>query len=92
MTLQTLIDCGPNGVPNGVLAESVIERILRGLFAQRLTHFETETPRVPASVISDGAGRVDPSACRAALWTACQGVRSHPVQVALVGECSIPVV
>ena len=22
---------------------------------------------------------------------ACQGVRSHPVPVALVGECSIPV-
>ena len=40
----TLIDDGPNGVPNGVLAEPVNERILRGLFAkQRLTHFEIES-------------------------------------------------
>jgi len=40
----TLIDDGPNGVPNGVLAEPVIERILRGLFTtQRLTHFEIES-------------------------------------------------
>jgi hypothetical protein len=31
-------------VPNGVLAEPVIERILRGLFTkQRLTHFEIES-------------------------------------------------
>jgi len=28
----------------------------------------------------------------AALCVACQGVRSHPVPVALVGECSMPVV
>jgi hypothetical protein len=28
----------------------------------------------------------------AARCTACQGVRSHPVPVALVGECSVPVV
>src|SRR4030095_8597801 len=33
-----------------------------------------------------------PSACRAAPWTACHGVRSDPVPVALVGECSMPVV
>jgi hypothetical protein len=25
-------------------------------------------------------------------WTARQGVRSHPVPIAPVGECSIPVV
>ena len=29
---------------------------------------------------------------RSAPWTARHGVRSHPVPVALVGECSIPVV
>ena len=29
---------------------------------------------------------------QAATWTACHGVRSQPVPVALVGECSIPVV
>jgi mono/diheme cytochrome c family protein len=28
----------------------------------------------------------------AARCVACHGVRSHPVPVALVGECSIPVV
>jgi hypothetical protein len=40
----TLIDDGPNRVPNGVLAEPVIERILRGLFTKpRLTHFEIES-------------------------------------------------
>src|SRR5207245_10596505 len=32
------------------------------------------------------------SASRAACWTARRGIRSHPVPVALVGECSIPVV
>ena len=32
------------------------------------------------------------SASHAARCVACQGVRSHPVPVALVGECSIPVV
>jgi len=32
------------------------------------------------------------SAIHAAPWTARHGVRSHPVPVALVGECSIPVV
>ena len=32
------------------------------------------------------------SASRAARCVACHGVRSHPVPVALVGECSIPVV
>ena len=32
------------------------------------------------------------SAIHAAPWTACHGVRSHPVPVALVGECSIPFV
>ena len=32
------------------------------------------------------------SASRAAPWTARHGVRSHPVPVALVGACSIPVV
>ena len=31
------------------------------------------------------------NASRAARRVACQGVRSHPVPVALVGECSIPV-
>jgi hypothetical protein len=37
-------DDGPNGVPNDVLAEPVIIRILRGLFTrQRLTHFEIES-------------------------------------------------
>jgi hypothetical protein len=30
------------------------------------------------------------SASHAARCVACQGVRSHPVPVALVGECSIP--
>jgi len=30
------------------------------------------------------------NASPAALWTACHGVRSHPVPVALVGECSMP--
>ena len=30
-------------------------------------------------------------ASHAALWTACHGVRSHPVPVALVGECFMPV-
>jgi len=38
-------------------------------------------------------GHVDRvSASHAALCTARHGVRSHPVPVALVGECSIPVV
>ncbi len=32
------------------------------------------------------------NASHAALCLACHGVRSHPVPVALVGECSIPVV
>jgi hypothetical protein len=32
------------------------------------------------------------SASRAARFVACHGVRSHPVPVALVGECSMPVV
>jgi hypothetical protein len=32
------------------------------------------------------------SASHAARWVACHGVGSHPVPVALVGECSIPVV
>ena len=32
------------------------------------------------------------SASNAARCVACQGVRSHPVPVALVGQCSIPVV
>ena len=32
------------------------------------------------------------SASHAARCVACHGVRSHPVPVALVGECSIPVV
>ena len=32
------------------------------------------------------------NASHAARCVACQGVRSHPVPVALVGECSIPVV
>jgi len=38
-------DDGPNGVPNGVLAEPVIQRILRGLFPKRrrLTYFEIES-------------------------------------------------
>ena len=37
-------DDGPNGVPNGVLVEPVIKRILRGLFPkQRLTYFEIES-------------------------------------------------
>jgi hypothetical protein len=31
------------------------------------------------------------SASHAARCVACHGVRSHPVPVALVGECSIPV-
>jgi cytochrome c553 len=31
-------------------------------------------------------------ASHAARCVACHGVRSHPVPVALVGECSIPVV
>ncbi len=30
------------------------------------------------------------NAAHAALCAACHGVRSHPVPVALVGECSIP--
>ena len=35
---------GPNGVPNGVLAEPVIKCILRGLSPkQRLTYFEIES-------------------------------------------------
>jgi hypothetical protein len=32
------------------------------------------------------------SASHAARCVACHGVRSHPVPVAVVGECSIPVV
>jgi hypothetical protein len=37
-------DDGPDSVPNGVLAEPVIKRILRGLFPkQRLTYFEIES-------------------------------------------------
>jgi len=32
------------------------------------------------------------NACHAARCVACHGVLSHPVPVALVGECSIPVV
>ena len=32
------------------------------------------------------------NASHAARCVACHGVRSHPVPVALVGECSIPVV
>ena len=32
------------------------------------------------------------SASRAAPWTACQGMRSHADAVALVIDCSIPVV
>src|SRR5215470_19526221 len=32
------------------------------------------------------------SASHAARWTACHGVRLNPVPVALVGECSMPVV
>jgi len=32
------------------------------------------------------------SASHAARCVACHGVRSHPVPVALVGECSMPVV
>jgi hypothetical protein len=32
------------------------------------------------------------NASHAARCVACQGVRSHPVPVALVGECPIPVV
>ena len=33
-----------------------------------------------------------PNASHAARCVACHGVRSHPVPVALVGECSVPVV
>jgi hypothetical protein len=32
------------------------------------------------------------NASHAARCVACRGVRSHPVPVALVGECSMPVV
>ena len=46
---------------------------------------------VPVGVkVAQEGSVVFPSAClnasHAALWTACQGVRSHPVPVALVGE------
>jgi hypothetical protein len=49
----------------------------------------------PRSLVSFHVGVLSSArlyASRAAVCTACHGVRSHPVPVALVGECSIPVV
>jgi hypothetical protein len=44
VTLRLIIDDVSNAVPNGVLAEPVIKRILRGLFCkQPLTYFEIES-------------------------------------------------
>ena len=59
----------------------------------RLVH-----PPAERSVTTAGASRFRPSPLdqiregHAARCVECHGVRSHPVPVALVGECSMPVV
>jgi hypothetical protein len=49
-----------------------------------------KTTKVSRSLMASSLAFLN--ACRAALCTARHGVRSHPAPVALVGECSIPVV
>jgi hypothetical protein len=57
--------------------------------SKRIGATSSQRLKVLLSTRSSGAWR---SASNAARWVARHGVRSHAVPVALVGECSIPVV
>ena len=54
--------------------------------------FEPLPPERPSQSLHQHVSSAFFNASHAARCVACHGVGSHPVPVALVGECSIPVV